>query len=629
MAQTDRLAGLLGNSAFKVPVRAASTAALTLSGEQTVDGVALVTGNRVLVKDQADGTENGIYVVDTGAWSRAKDFDGTYDVVKGTIVLVTDGATGVRYYRITTENDITIGTTAIAFEQALTDDAALIQFLQSGTAPLARTTQDKIRELGRGGADHVGYDATGATDSYTAIANAIASMSDGETLYLTGTPLIGTTLTIAKRIAIVFRGGGGSSSGASHLPATYFKKKSTLSGPAVLVTSEGVKIEGGGIICDAGNTGAGLVIRANSLTVRDFYVKGAQTDGFHIDHASASDNCNAFTLENCIAESNTGNGFNIDSLSGGNANVGVLRLCQALTNTGDGFKSNFGFWNLYLGCVSEGNTGWGANFSNGKNNTWVGGDSEANTAGQMNIQSTEQQFTPVNIPFEQTITDNGYFTKRLDRTFNKRGTWVPALHGSTGADITVTAVTVSGSVATMTSVAHGYSNGDTVFQTGMPNANLHGTFVISGVAADTYDITYRSDQTITVPTTATGLSATARKCGAYTTQVGRYVYKGGKVEFDCHLITSSTTNLSGNLSLLLPFSTDIIADLYTSPTIGYMAGVTATDNVGAIILQDSNWFCQLWEDIGGTPGSPSRLQGTALGTVTLTISGSFYVVQQS
>lgn len=56
-------------------VVAASTGNLTLSGAQTVDGVALVAGDRVLVKDQTSASTNGIYVVATGGWTRATDAD--------------------------------------------------------------------------------------------------------------------------------------------------------------------------------------------------------------------------------------------------------------------------------------------------------------------------------------------------------------------------------------------------------------------------------------------------------------------------------------------------------------------------------------------------------------------------
>jgi hypothetical protein len=59
----------------KASVKAATTANITLSGEQTIDGVACVTGDRVLVKNQTNKTQNGIYTVSTTTWSRAWDFD--------------------------------------------------------------------------------------------------------------------------------------------------------------------------------------------------------------------------------------------------------------------------------------------------------------------------------------------------------------------------------------------------------------------------------------------------------------------------------------------------------------------------------------------------------------------------
>jgi len=59
----------------KVSVRAASTANLTLSGTQMVDGIALVANDRILVKDQTTPSQNGIYVVAAGSWSRGSDAD--------------------------------------------------------------------------------------------------------------------------------------------------------------------------------------------------------------------------------------------------------------------------------------------------------------------------------------------------------------------------------------------------------------------------------------------------------------------------------------------------------------------------------------------------------------------------
>jgi len=72
--------------AIKAPVKAFTDAEVTLAAEQTVNSVVLVSGDRVLVKDQTDPIENGIYVVETSAWKRAPDFDGNRDIVGGTIV---------------------------------------------------------------------------------------------------------------------------------------------------------------------------------------------------------------------------------------------------------------------------------------------------------------------------------------------------------------------------------------------------------------------------------------------------------------------------------------------------------------------------------------------------------------
>lgn len=128
---TDRRQGVNAGAAVKVPVKSATTANITLSGEQTIDGVALVDGDRVLVKDQTDTTENGIYEVDTGDWTRTPDFDGVFDVVEGTFVYVTDGATTVGFWYVTTANPITPGTTSLSIARASSVLAAVSAFVQT------------------------------------------------------------------------------------------------------------------------------------------------------------------------------------------------------------------------------------------------------------------------------------------------------------------------------------------------------------------------------------------------------------------------------------------------------------------------------------------------------------------
>ena len=115
---TDRRYGVAGNLGFKAPCICATTAAITLSGLQTVDGVTVASGDRVLVKNQADQTTNGIYVADTGTWVRDTDFDGALDVTNGTIVYIALGSTYSRKgFMLTSTNSITIGSSNIIFTQ--------------------------------------------------------------------------------------------------------------------------------------------------------------------------------------------------------------------------------------------------------------------------------------------------------------------------------------------------------------------------------------------------------------------------------------------------------------------------------------------------------------------------------
>lgn len=105
----------------KQSVRAATTANITiataLNNGDTIDGVTLATGDRVLVKDQSTGSENGIYVVGATP-ARADDADTSADVTAGMFVFVTEGtANGDNGFILTTNDTITLGTTALSFTQ--------------------------------------------------------------------------------------------------------------------------------------------------------------------------------------------------------------------------------------------------------------------------------------------------------------------------------------------------------------------------------------------------------------------------------------------------------------------------------------------------------------------------------
>jgi len=111
---TDLRLGVNATAAIKVACIAASTGNLTLEAEQTVDGIALTEDDRCFAKDQTDATEIGIYIVSTGTWTRAPDFDGSFDIGEGTIVPVSRGTTNAdTYWRLTNTGEIVVGTTEI------------------------------------------------------------------------------------------------------------------------------------------------------------------------------------------------------------------------------------------------------------------------------------------------------------------------------------------------------------------------------------------------------------------------------------------------------------------------------------------------------------------------------------
>jgi hypothetical protein len=100
----------------KAPVMAIATGNITLSGTQTIDGVSLVAGNRVLVAGQTSGAENGIYVVASGAWARSADADSSSEVKDGMSVFVEQGTSyGNSTWVLITNNAITLGATALEF----------------------------------------------------------------------------------------------------------------------------------------------------------------------------------------------------------------------------------------------------------------------------------------------------------------------------------------------------------------------------------------------------------------------------------------------------------------------------------------------------------------------------------
>jgi phage-related tail fiber protein len=108
--------------AWKAPVRVATTGSnIALAGLQTIDGVALAAGDRVLVKDQTNATTNGLYNAATGVWTRSVDASNNSQWAQGTMVLVTQGAANAgggaspTLWVMIAANPIVLGTSALTW----------------------------------------------------------------------------------------------------------------------------------------------------------------------------------------------------------------------------------------------------------------------------------------------------------------------------------------------------------------------------------------------------------------------------------------------------------------------------------------------------------------------------------
>ena len=114
-----QLQGLDVKNSVRVATTANGTLASAFANNSTVDGITLATGDRILLKDQSTGSENGIYTVNaSGAPTRATDFDADSEVTGGTFFFVEEGTVNAdNGFVMTNDGTVTVGTTALTFTQ--------------------------------------------------------------------------------------------------------------------------------------------------------------------------------------------------------------------------------------------------------------------------------------------------------------------------------------------------------------------------------------------------------------------------------------------------------------------------------------------------------------------------------
>ena len=155
---------------WKAPVTAATTANITLSGTQTIDGKAVVAGNTVLVKNQTTSSQNGIYQVNAGAWTYATGCT-TWEQYVSALVFVEFGTTqiGTAWY-CTAQPGGTLGVTAMTWSNFSTSTN-----YTAGTGLTLSSFQFSITPVGTAGtygsASQVPVFITNASGQVTSVTN--------------------------------------------------------------------------------------------------------------------------------------------------------------------------------------------------------------------------------------------------------------------------------------------------------------------------------------------------------------------------------------------------------------------------------------------------------------------------
>lgn len=452
---TDRRHGVGGSLGVKAPVKASTTANITLSGEQTIDSVAVTSGDRILVRNQTSGSENGIYAVNTSDWQREPDWNGNRDIVTGTSIYVTSGGS-FGNYRVTNANPIVIGTTAITFDWVELDDTLRSQLGSTATdddtegyhlvhfPPLAAETGVTDYEYDYGDVRRFGATGDGTTDDTTAIQNTVDSSS---AIFF---PLPSSYYNITAEITgltnkIIY--GEGSVAGISKIRNTstgnvfnatdndrwIIDRMDIQAGSAGIgVVAEtgaiktckwfelknsrihdcggrGIQIKGAILgkinfneIRDNGGHGlfngystAGSTKSANLTIVGNYFFTNTGS-GLYMDGTTSSSS--EMHIEKNVAESNTSHGFYLD------CDDSTLITNTAESNGGDGFVNVANGQQTHIGNYALSNTGQGFNVDSGSRATYVNCRADSNTGNDWDINAGTTNQTFINCG--GTITDN-------------------------------------------------------------------------------------------------------------------------------------------------------------------------------------------------------------------------------
>ena len=284
---------------WKDSVRVATTADITLSGTQTIDGIAVVADDRVLVKNQTDQTENGIYLCKSGSWVRADDMDAGSEF-SGAAVFVQEGtANADTGYVCSNDGDVTIGTDNITF----------VQFTGAGQLD------------GGNGIDITGSTVSVDLDTASGLAVSASGLKInalGVTNEMLAGSILNTKLANSTISGVALGGNLNSLSAGNGLSMTSFNGSAAVSDLTIdLDTNSGLEVSASGLTI--GLDGGTLALGAGGLSIAADGVTATEiADGAIDASAKIADSVvtNAKLANSTI--SGVSLGSNLNSLSAGN-----------------------------------------------------------------------------------------------------------------------------------------------------------------------------------------------------------------------------------------------------------------------------------------------------------------------
>lgn len=189
----DAVAGLSWKDEVRVATTVAGTLATSFANGQVIDTVTLATNDRILIKNQAAGAENGLYTVNaSGAPTRATDAD-TAAEIAGMAVFVANGSQAGNRYVLSTSGTITLGTTALTF--------ALFGGGSTYTAGNGLTLSTNDFNVGAGTGITVGADTVSIDTAVTA-RWVTGLIGDGSSTSLAFTHSLGNQWVVAQAVEV-------------------------------------------------------------------------------------------------------------------------------------------------------------------------------------------------------------------------------------------------------------------------------------------------------------------------------------------------------------------------------------------------------------------------------------------